>query len=658
VKGCCPLDCPDSCAWTAHVEDGRVVRVEGVKEHPFTRGVLCAKVRDYESRLTAPGRLLHPLRRIGAKGEGRFERISWEAALGEIASRFRTIISGHGAEALLPLNYLGSMGVVQRHALMRIFHALGASSFHGNVCGQSAGVPAGEGHPIGMDPEETPEAELIILWGQNVLSTGHHHWHFIEAARKRRGAKVIAIDPRATRTTRLCDRHLAIRPGSDAVLAAAIGRVLLGEGLADLDLARLWVADLDAYRAQVEPWTPGRAAPVTGIAAEEIIDLARAFGRARPALIRAGIAPMQTVHGEAFVRALSAIAILGGHWRHQGGGLSILGGPPLDESKVARPDLRPGSPRSLDMARLGEHLDSSALAPPVMGLMVWSANPAATQIDAGRVRRGLARADLFTVVHDHFLTDTARFADIVLPATTQLEHFDLQGSWSHEYVSVNLPAVAPMGEAWSGGAVMRGLAAALGLSHPALAESDEEIAAPALPAGWSMAGLKADGYRKLPAPRPAIERRGTLLRLAVEPVVAPAPAAAGELQLLTPKSHYFLNSTFANMPRHRTSQGAPTIEVSASDAEAMGLADGASVIVASGLGRVHARLRVTAGLRPGVASLEGKWWSAPADTAAELNMLTPSRWSPAGQPAYNETYVRIEAVAAEPDRRARVIAAG
>jgi anaerobic selenocysteine-containing dehydrogenase len=305
--------------------------------------------------------------------------------------------------------------------------------------------------------------------------------------------------------------------------------------------------------------------------------------------------------------------------------------------------LQQGSPRSLDRARLGEVLDSAS--PPVKGLMVWSANPAATQIDAGRVRRGLAREDLYTVVHDHFLTDTARFADIVLPATTQLEHFDLQGAWGHYYVSVNLAAVTPMGEARSGGALMRGLASHLGLTDAALTESDEEIAASVLPEGWSLEELKAQGYRKLPELRPAIARRDKPLRLAVEPIEAPAPLPAGQLQLLTPKSHYFLNSTFANMPRHCTSQGAPTIEVSDADARRLGLGDGAAVIVASGLARVHARLRVSEGLQEGVASLEGKWWSAPAETAAEMNLLTPSRWSPAGQPAYNETTVTIEPVA-------------
>ena len=493
VKGCCPLDCQDSCAWTAKVEGGRVAGITGAKDHPVTRGVLCAKVRDYEQRVTAPDRLLHPLRRVGAKGEGRFERISWDAALAEIAQRFRGIIAAHGAEALLPFHYLGTMGVVQRYAPLRMFHALGASRMHGGVCAASASALSAEGHPIGIDPEETGDAELVILWGQNVLSTCHHQWHFIEEARKQRGARVIAIDPRSTRTARQCDEHLAIRPGTDAVLAAAIGRILLTQNLADLELAALWVGDLDAYRAAVAPWTVDRAAEATGLAAEAIEKLAQDFARARPAQIRAGVAPQQTVNGEAFVRGLSALAILGGHWRLRGGGLSILSSAALDEVRAGRPDLIAGNPRSLDMARLGELLEGSAEPPPIKGLMVWSANPAITQIDGARVRRGLLRDDLFTVVHEHFLTDTARLADIVLPATTQFEHFDVQGAWGHHYVAVNQPAIAPVGEARSGGAVMRGLAHALGLNHPALQESDEEIALSCLPEGWTMEALKAVG---------------------------------------------------------------------------------------------------------------------------------------------------------------------
>ena len=644
VKGCCPLDCQDSCSWVAHVkpsaEGDCVVRVEGAKDHPITRGVLCAKVRDYEARVTAPERLLQPLRRTGAKGSGAFEPVSWDEALDTIAARFKAIIAAHGAEALLPFQYLGSMGVVQRFALLRIFHALGASLQGGAVCGASASALLSDGHPMNVDPEDTPDARLILLWGQNVLTTCHHQWHFIEQARAN-GARVIAIDPRQTRTSKMCDFHLAPVPGSDAILAAAIGRHLLETGRADLDLAALWVEDLDAYRRMVAPWTFEAAAGATGLAAAEIAQLAEDFATARPALIRAGIAPQQARNGEAFVRGLSALAILGGHWRRPGGGLSILSFPPLDEARAGRPDLLAGSPRTLDMAKLAETLDPDVTAPPVKGLMVWSANPAVTQIDWPRLRRGLVREDLFTVVCDHFLTDTARFADIVLPATTQFEHFDIQGAWGHHYVTVNRPALAPRGEARSSGAIMRALAPRLGLDHPAFRESDEEIAASVLPAGWSLQDLTEPNWRKLSMPRPAIAPLANRLRIADGPLAVPA-LPAGKLQVLNPRSHYFLNSTFANMARQQKSQGRPTVVMSAADAAARALADGATVVLHGEAARMQAVLKVSDGLRAGVLSLEGKWWDGDDPSAAAMNRLTPSAWSPAGQPAYNETYVTVE----------------
>jgi anaerobic selenocysteine-containing dehydrogenase len=449
IKGCCPLDCQDTCSWIAHVEAEKVVRVEGARDHPFTRGVLCAKVNDYPSRTYAADRLLHPLRRTGRKGVGEFERISWDEALGTIAERFSGIVEGYGGKALLPVNYLGSMGVVQRRALLRLFHALGASRFHGSVC----------------------------------------------------------IDPIRTRTADRSDQHLSIRPGTDRFLAAGIARLLFDEGLADLEFADGVAADLASFRTEVTPWSTERVADVCGITADEVVELARAFGRARPAVIRAGVTPQQTVDGEALVRSLSALTILGGHWKLPGGGLFIEANPVLHESAAARPDLSSGTPRSLDLARLGETLTDPTLDPAIHGLMIWGTNPAVVQPDVSRVREGLAREDLFTVVLEHFLTDTARYADIVLPATTQLEHFDVVGAWGHHYISVNNPAIAPLGETKSHGEVMRLLALRMGLTHPALQESDEEIAASALPEGVDLESLKKDGWRKS-SPGPPSRCRG------------------------------------------------------------------------------------------------------------------------------------------------------
>jgi anaerobic selenocysteine-containing dehydrogenase len=366
------------------------------------------------------------------------------------------------------------------------------------------------------------------------------------------------------------------------------------------------------------------------------------------------------------VLSLSALALIGGHWRHPGGGLFIEASPILHEGRAARPDLIPGAPRKLDLARLGETLTDPNLAPPIKGLMVFGTNPAVVQPDATRVRRGLAREDLFTVVVEHFLTDTARYADIILPSTTQLEHFDIVGAWGHHYisvnnpavqpVSVNYPAVQPVGEAKSHGEIMRLLASRMGLSHPALRETDEEIAASALPDGVDLEALKAGGWQKTYPPRPTFDGLAPKLRVSGFTLGGSDEPGPGMLQLLTPKSHYFLNSSFANMPRHRRSMIRPTLEIHPTDAEARSLADGDRVAISNDRAVLYAHVHVTDAVRPGVVVLPGKWWSEPAETAAVANLLTPSAWSPGGQPAYNDTYVLVSA--ATPVPVAPTIAAG
>ena len=639
VKGCCPHDCQDTCSWVAHVEGDRVVRVEGARDHPFTRGALCAKINDYEKRTYAPDRLLHPLRRTGPKGSGEFERISWDLAAGIIAERFHSIIAEYGGEALLPLNYLGSMGVVQRRALMRLFHALGASQQVGSICGAAGNVLEAEGHPRGFDPEQIADSRMIIVWGANILTTCHHHWHFIEEARRRHGAIVVCVDPRRTRTAERCDRHLAVRPGTDRFLAAGMAHVMFAEGLVDAERAAV-AADLDLLREEVNPWTPERASDICGISPEELVRLAREFGAARPATIRGGVAPQQTAAGEDFMRSLSALVILGGHWRHPGGGLFVEASPVLYESRAARPDLAPRPPRRLDLARLGETLTSATLSPPIKGLMVFGTNPAVVQADVARVRAGLAREDLFTVVAEHFLTDTARYADVILPSTTQLEHFDVNGAWGHHYVSVNNPAIAPLGETKSHGEMMRLIAARMGLDNPALRETDEEIAASALPDEISLERLKAEGWRKTFPSRPDLEP-GTLRISGF--TRGDRPQRDGQLQLLTPKAHYFLNSSYVNLARQRRGMERPTLDMHEADAAARGLTDGERVAIRNSQGEVMAWLHVGTSVRPGVVSLTGKWWSQPAETSAVTNVLTPSAWTPGGQPAYNDTFVEVVA---------------
>ncbi len=434
---------------------------------------------------------------------------------------------------------MGSMGVVQVRAPMRLFHALGASRQAGAPCSVPAVAVEAEGLPFGFDPEEMAESRFILLWGVNMLTTCHHHWHFVQEARQRHGARVVCIDPIRTRTAQQCDEHVQLRPGSDAVFAAGMAQVMLEEGLADLEFARGACADFGDLARELAPWTPDRVAEVCGVAAETVVRLAREFAAARPAAIRAGVGPQQTAQGEAFVRGLHTLAILGGHWQRRGGGIVAIAFPDMNDEYAERPDLIPTgqNPRQLDMARLGETLTDPNLDPAVMGLMIWGTNPAVIQPDASRVRRGLAREDLFTVVIEHFMTDTARYADIVLPSTTQLEHFDVLGAWGHQYITINQPAVAPVGESRSHGEIMRTLAQAMGLDHPALRESDEEVAASALPAGLDMATLKQTGWVKIDKPRSQLDGAG--LRLARGVPLPPDRPAVGMLQLLTPKAHYF-----------------------------------------------------------------------------------------------------------------------
>lgn len=637
VRGCCPLDCQDTCSWLARVEDGRVVRVEGDPDHPFTRGSLCAKVHDYETRTYAPDRLLYPLRRTGKKGSGQFERISWGDALDAIARRFQEIVREVGPEALLPVDFLGSLGVLQRRSLRRLFSVLGASRQSGSICGESSNLLESEGHPRGFDPEETAESRIVILWGSNPLTTSQHHWHFIEQARKRNGARLIAIDPRRTRTTEQCDRHLLIRPGGDAALAAAIGHVLVREELVDRAFVARGVKDFDAYCRQVADWPPERAAPSCGIDATEIVELAREWGRARPGVIRLGISPLQTAGGESMFRAISALVVLTGNWQLRGGGLFGEANPQMDEPRAGRPDLSPHA-RKLSVARLGMHLTDSQLKPPIGGVMIWGTNPVVVQHDSANLKRGLEREDLFTVVLEHFMTDTAKYADIVLPSTTQLEHFDVNGAWGHHYISANLPAIAPLGEARPHSSVMRELAARMGLDHPALRETDDEIAASVLPEGLTLQQLKRQGYAKTFPPRPEFGP-GKLQVTLSAPIVEPPAPVPGRLQLLTPKAHYFLNSSFANMPRHQHSMGRPTLEMHPADAAERGLSDGQRVAVRNEQGALTAHVALTGGIHRGVAAIAGKWWrSAQGDVC---NALVPPAWSPGGQPAFNDTFVEV-----------------
>src|SRR5581483_1672864 len=514
VSGACPHDCPDACSMLVTVEAGRVVGVRGDPAHPFTRGSLCAKVNDYETRVYHPDRVLRPMRRTGAKGEGRFAPISWAEAIDEICGRFRSITAEFGSEAVLPYSYAGNMallnGIPAGDAFM---HRLGASILERTVCGscQSSALVATVG-PAFIDPESLVHSRYILIWGANVLSSNQHLWPFIREAR-RRGAKVVVIDAYRTRTAAQADWFIPIRPGTDGALALGLIHVVVAEGLVEEDYVALHTTGFEELAERAAAFPPERVAELTGVPAPDIATLARAIATIQPSVIRTGIAPERHAQGGAAYRAIFSLPALVGSWRHVGGGIQQMPvwGFPIRWNVLTRPEwIRPGT-RVVNMMQLGRALSGGlGLDPPVKALLVYNANPAVAAPEQALVTEGLARDDLFTVVHDLFVTDTARYADILLPATTTVEHFDLTWSYGHLYLNANIPAIEPRGEAVSNTELFRRLAAGMGFTDEWFGLTDEEMADAAVDwsspaaAGLSLDRLKEHGWARLAFPAPEV----------------------------------------------------------------------------------------------------------------------------------------------------------
>src|SRR3954467_13470835 len=481
VLGACPLDCPDGCNWVVTVEDGVATRLRGNREHPFTAGALCAKVNGYLEHTRAADRILYPLRRVGAKGEGRFERISWDEALQEIATRLHGVIDEYGGEAIWPFQGTGSLGFVQGlegRAGQRLWNVLGASRHEMTACSVAGRVGASyvTGTAAGMDPETFADSKLILLWGTNTLTSGHHLWKFILAAQKN-GAHVVAIDPLRTRTAERADEHLAPLPGSDAALALGLLWVVLDLGAEDREYLADHTVGWEAFRERILEFPPDRVAALSGLREEQIVALGRRLATTRPTGRRCTMGMQRHAGGGAALRTLYALPGATGDWKYPGGGAaySTSGNFVADVPGVLRDDLLERPVRTLSMTRLGEGLLDLA-DPPVKALVVYQANPMGSNPDQRRGREGLAREDLFTVVMEQFPTDTVDYADIVLPATMQTEHLDVNDGYGHMYVSLNRPAVAPPGECLSTTETFRRIAKAMGLTEPALYESDESMA--------------------------------------------------------------------------------------------------------------------------------------------------------------------------------------
>ncbi|HEU4563400.1 MAG TPA: molybdopterin oxidoreductase family protein [Gemmatimonadaceae bacterium] len=681
VRGACPHDCPDTCAMLVTVEHGRAVRVAGDPEHPYTQGFLCAKVNRYVERTYHPERLLQPLRRVGRKGEGRFAPISWEEALDEIAERLGAIAaSPDGAQSILPYSYAGTMGMVQGSSMdRRFFHLLGASKLDRTICSMAGtvGMRMTVGANIGADAEGIPESDLVILWGTNTLTSNPHLWPFVLKARER-GAPVICIDPIRTRTGDQCDEWIAIRPGTDAALALGMMHVLFAEGLEDRDYLERYTLGHDALRGRAREWPPERAAAVTGIPAERIAELARRYGRARAAFVRINYGLQRHGGGGMAVRTIACLPAITGHWRRAGGGvqLSTSANFRFDRAALERPDLSPPA-RTINMIRLGDALtlpDAGVGGPPVRALVVYNSNPAAVAPERGTVLRGLARDDLFTVVLEHFQTDTADWADIVLPATTQLEHWDLHLSYGHHYVTLNRPSIEPLGECRPNSEIFRRLAARMGMEHSALLDDDLTLIRQALASGHevlrgvTLEALLERGWMRLNLPSPylpfaeggfptpsgkceLVSQR--MAEMGLDPLpaftppyelpeAAPQLAARYPLTLVSSPAHQFLNSTFVNVSSLRRAAREPELLIHPRDAEPRGIASGARVVIHNDRGAFVATARVEERVREGTVWAPSIWWGKYAPDGRNANDTTSQRETDlGGGPVFYDNLVEV-----------------
>ncbi len=653
IHGVCAHDCPDTCSWKAEVSNGQAVRLYGDPQHPFTRGVLCAKVSHYLERVYHPERLQVPLRRTGRKGAGQFEEISWDAALAEIANRWRKQIEEFGAETILPFSSAGNQGLIQHSSLdMRLFGLMGCSRLERNICGNVAheGLCATQGCGTGINPEDLVHSRLIVLWGTNTLVTNSHLWPVIQESR-RHGGRVIVVDPIRTRTASAADQHLAVRPGTDTVLMLAMMHIIIRDGLTDEDYIQRYSEGFAELSDHVRQYTPELAATVTGLSVEQIEAFAREYATVRPAVLRPLIGLEHHPNGAMMFRTLACLPVITGAWRYRGGGLARSTGAfqfsALNTAGLLKPETWQPDCRSLNMRDLGRILHLEADKGAVRSLLVYNSNPAVTMPNQNLVRRGLQREDLFTVVHDLFLTETARFADLVLPATSQLEHLDIVPSWGHHYLSLNRPAIAPCGQSVCNTELFRRLAAAMGRDETWLYESDEQLLRTALDSGHPMLegitleSLLEHGYLHLnhapdwmpfaaggfatPSGRARLfASAGSESGAALPPVPGEIPVRPpGRLQLVTGKTLHFLNSSYSHQEPHRRRAGQLTVQMHEEDAAERELQHGDSVILQNEQGSVRAICSVSPHVQRGVISIPFGGLQDASGESVGVNILTP-----------------------------------
>ena len=625
VHGACPHDCYDTCGLTLEAEGGRITRVAGDADQPITRGFLCLKVNRYLERLYHPDRVLHPLLRVGAKGQGRFARVTWDEALAAVAEGLRRVIERHGGEAVLPYSFAGNMGLLATGALdARFFRAIGASQLDRTICTASgnAALRWVFGACLGPDPETIPLARTVVLWGANAMATNVHQIPLLDEAR-RAGGEIWTIDPLRTATAQRYDRHLAPRPGSDLELALGLGRELIATGRWDRELVLERSDGFEAYRRLAEPWTLGRTADATGLDEAALGELAQRLAAEGPLLLRVGYGVQRQRRSAATVWAIAVLSLLTGSWRQVGGGLLLSNGDAFPLRPLAGGGPRPE--RHVNMIELGRALTELA-NPPVGALVVYNSNPAATAPDQARVLRGLAREDLFTVVHEQMMTDTAKWADVVLPAAMAMETTDLHTSYWHRYVQLARPATPPAGEAVSNPELFRRLARAMGLSDPALQADDLTLIREALDVDhpW-LGGITLEALVQAPvqkvrldaASRPFLDTPvatpGGRFRLAPPPGTAVGGPVAAEdeaypLSLLTPAAHETIKSSFGNVASLRRGHPRPELLMAAEDMARLGIRDGQEVRAHNARGAVRLTAVQSAVPQPGtVVSYAVRW---------------------------------------------------
>jgi anaerobic selenocysteine-containing dehydrogenase len=680
VLGTCHHDCPDSCGWEVSVENGVAVKLRGNSEHPFSQGELCPKVNRFLERVYSPERILYPLTRTGPKGSGEFRQISWDEALALVAQRIHGVIDDFGGEAVMPWGSAGTQGLIQMNSLDRRFFAkIGSSRQVDSLCGATAkaGASLTLGSPLSSDPMDIEFSQLILLWGTNTRLANRHLWPFIEKARAR-GAKVVVIDPLRTMTAESADVFVQPLPGTDVALMMAMMHILIRDDLVDRDYLERYTDGFDELSVQVTEWTPLRAAQVCGISVDDIESLAHDYGTIRPSFIRTLIGAEHRQHGAMFFRTLSCLPMLVGAWREKGGGFARSVGSyaavNVDDSVFTVDSLSAGQERRpLSMNEIGQVLNDENLDPAVKALFVYNGNPLVTAPNAELIRQGLEREDLFTVVSEQFMTDTARYADVIFPACTQIEQVDVVPAWGHLYLGWNEKAIEPLGESVPNTELWRRLALAMGFSEPELFEDDESLIASALH-DVDLDQLRTTGFVRLSLPEDLLpyaqggfataSGKAALINHSLPAVGMPALPTyeVGDemqgginsqdmypLSLMSPKTHVrFLNSSYSHLAHHCDAEGEMYCELDLFDAASRGIQDGDRVRVFNGRGSldVVAQVKSSGGrVRSGLVLVPYGWVGARTKDMKTVNALTNDQAADfGGGVAFYDTMVQVEKI--------------